>query len=421
MKIFKFGGASVKDANGVKNIAKILSDHSSEKLLVVISAMGKSTNHLERLVHASVHNTGETAVLLKELKDYHYSIIDGLDTSNPSAMLNDIENLFLELECLAETPSAPEEYDFVYDQVVSFGELISTKIVSHFLLSEGLKNQWIDSRNFIITDDRYRDARIQWNETEKIIIKKLKPLAERQTVITQGFIGRGPVNETTTLGREGSDYSAAIFAYCLNADSVTIWKDVAGVMNADPKKMDNATLIPHLGYSDAIELAYYGASVIHPKTIQPLMAKNIPLFVKSFVNPEVPGTQVSNNSTTLNVPCYIFKENQVLVELKTRDFTFIVEQNLEQIFRLLAQYKVRCNIIQNSAISFSFVADNKENKMTSLLSELEKLGLTIEITESLELITIYNATEVSKNVILGQKQVILEQNTGNTAHYLLKP
>ncbi len=420
MKIFKFGGASVKDADGIKNVANIIVNHSGENLVVVISAMGKSTNHLEKIVHACVYKTGEIAALIKELKDYHYSILAHLDATSSTAMTNDIENLFLELECLAETPVTPEEYDFVYDQIVSFGELISTKIVSHYLLNKGIKNQWIDSRNFILTDDRYRDARIQWDETEKIIAKKLKPLAERHPVITQGFIGRGPLNETTTLGREGSDYSAAIYAYCLNAESVTIWKDVAGVMNADPKKIDNAILIPQLSYSDAIELAYYGASVIHPKTIQPLMAKHIPLLVKSFIQPLHEGTCVSNQSAALSVPCYIFKNNQVLVELKTRDFTFIVEQNLEHIFRLLATFKVRCNIIQNSAISFRFVADDKENKMQHLISELDKLGLETHITESLDLITIYNATEGAKNAVLGQKEVILEQNTGNTSHFVIR-
>lgn len=421
MKIFKFGGASVKDAEGIKNVAKILTSCSTDKLLVVISAMGKSTNHLEKIVHACTQNTGETASLIKELKDFHHNIVEGLGTSSTAVVLNDIENLFLELECLVETPVNTDEYDFLYDQVVPFGELLSTKIVSHYLLNEGFKNQWIDSRNFIITDDRYRDARIQWSETEKIITKKLKPLAEKQTVITQGFIGRGPLNETTTLGREGSDYSAAIFAYCLNADSVTIWKDVAGVMNADPKKLPKATLIPQLGYSDAIELAYYGASVIHPKTIQPLMAKDIPLFVKSFINPNQDGTKVSNQGESLNVPCFIFKDNQVLTELKTRDFTFIVEQNLEHIFRLLAKHKVRCNIIQNSAISFSFVADNKENKMQSLIAELSSLGLSCHTTESLELITIYNATEDAKNEVLKQSNVLLQQNIGTTSHYLIRP
>ena len=420
MKIFKFGGASVKDAEGVKNIAKILLTYQHEPLLVVISAMGKTTNHLEKIVHACIHQTGETTALLKELKDYHYAIIQALQSQNQFAMMNDIENLFLELECLTETPAQADEYDFVYDQIVPFGELISTKIVSHYLLGDGFKNQWIDSRNFIITDDRYRDARIQWSETEQIITKKLKPLADRHPVITQGFIGRGPLNETTTLGREGSDYSAAIFAYCLNAESVTIWKDVAGVMNADPKKMENATLISHLGYSDAIELAYYGASVIHPKTIQPLMAKDIPLLVKSFLNPQHDGTRVSNNAKALNLPCYIFKNNQVLFEIKTRDFTFIVEQNLEHIFKLLAQYKVRCNIIQNSAISFSFVADNKEDKWNTLVGEFGKLGMSTHVTEHLELITIYNAVEGSTKAIMGDKEVLLTQHTGNTSHYLIK-
>jgi aspartate kinase len=345
--------------------------------------------------------------------------VDELNTSKASAMVNDIENLFLELECLVETPVNIEEYDFIYDQIVSFGEMISTKIVSHYLLNQGIKNQWIDSRNFIITDDRYRDARIQWIETEQIITKRLKPLAERNLVITQGFIGRGPVNESTTLGREGSDYSAAVYAYCLDATSVTIWKDVAGVMNADPKKMDNAELIQELGYSDAIELAYYGASVIHPKTIQPLMAKNIPLHVKSFLNPQDNGTTVSSLSHKLSVPCYIFKTDQVLVELKTKDFTFIVEQNLEQIFSLLAKYKVRCNIIQNSAISFSFVADNKENKLEKLLAELVTLGLETKTTEALELITIYNANNASIQYVGSIGNIILEQKNGNTIHYLI--
>jgi aspartate kinase len=420
MKIFKFGGASVKDAAGIKNVADILDSFQNEKLLVVISAMGKSTNHLEKIVHACVHKTGETIKLLKELKKYHYDIVNELTGGNHAAMMNDIENLFLELECLVETPFHSEEYDFIYDQIVAFGELISTKIVSHYLLIKGLKNQWIDSRNFIITDNRYRDARVLWSDTEQLISKKLEPLAERNTVITQGFIGRGPVNETTTLGREGSDYSAAIFAYCLNAESVSIWKDVAGVMNADPKKMPDATLIPHLGYSDAIELAYYGASVIHPKTIQPLMAKNIPLFVKSFINPSQEGTQVSNNSQQLKKPCYIFKTDQVLFELKTRDYTFIVEQNLEHIFRLLALYKVRCNIIQNSAISFSFVADNKQNPWEKLLAEFNQLGLTTSMKESLELITIYNAKEGATDAVLKDKQIILEQITGITSHFLIE-
>lgn len=419
MKIFKFGGASVKDATGVRNVAALLSQYQQEQVLVVISAMGKSTNLLEKIVNACVHKTGELNHYLQELRAYHYAIVDELNTSKASAMVNDIENLFLELECLVETPVNIEEYDFIYDQIVSFGEIISTKIVSHYLLNQGIKNQWIDSRNFIITDDRYRDARIQWNETEQIITKRLKPLAERNLVITQGFIGRGPVNETTTLGREGSDYSAAVFAYCLDATSVTIWKDVAGVMNADPKKMDNAELIQELGYSDAIELAYYGASVIHPKTIQPLMAKNIPLHVKSFLNPQDDGTTVSRLSHKLSVPCYIFKTDQVLVELKTKDFTFIVEQNLEQIFSLLAKYKVRCNIIQNSAISFSFVADNKENKLEKLLAELVTLGLETKTTEALELITIYNANNASIQYVGSIGNIILEQKNGNTIHYLI--
>lgn len=419
MKIFKFGGASVKNADGVRNVASILNRYPSEKLLVVISAMGKTTNLLETLVHAYYHKTGQENAILAELRKYHHDIIADLSSGSAYPIFHDVENLFLELECLIETPVQQEDYDFIYDQIVPFGEQISTRIVSNYLHSAGINNQWIDSRNFILTDDRYRDARIQWEETEHIISRRLRPLAEKNLVITQGFIGRGSHNETTTLGREGSDYSAAIFAFCLNAASVTIWKDVAGVMNADPKKFPDATLINSLSYSDAIELAYYGASVIHPKTIQPLKARNIPLYVKSFINPEERGTVVSNDAAPLNVACYIHKPGQVMAELSTSDFTFIVEKNLEIIFSLLAKYKVRCNIMQNSAISFSLVADKKEDRLEKLTAEFQSLGLQVKLTENLELLTVYNADSLKTMPDLQGMKILLEQKTGPTVHYLL--
>jgi aspartate kinase len=420
MKIFKFGGASVKDSDGVRNVSTILETYQQDKLLVVISAMGKTTNLLEKLVHSYFYKTELTSGLLKELKTYHHDIIEQLSTPSTQFLYNDVENLFLELECLIETPIQQEDYDFIYDQIVPFGELLSTKIVSSYLLGKGIKNQWIDSRNFILTDDRHRDARIRWEETEHIVNRKLKPLAEKNLVITQGFIGRGPANETTTLGREGSDYSAAIFAWCLNANSVTIWKDVAGVMNADPKKVSTAKLIPAINYSDAIELAYYGASVIHPKTIQPLRSKNIPLFVKSFVNINDPGTEVSANTGNLQVPCFIHKSDQVWVELSTKDYTFIVESNLQYIFSLLAKYKLRTNIMQNSAISFSFVCDQKEDRLENISNELESAGLKVNMTKELELLTVYNSTNNEVENPMGAKTVLLEQKSGNTIHYLLK-
>jgi aspartate kinase len=417
MKIFKFGGASVQNAEGIRNVASILQTYHSEKLLVVVSAMGKTTNMLEKLVEAYFYQNTETREILTDFKAFHLNIVQELEKDGSFPVIHEIENLFLELECFIETPLQQEDFDFIYDQIVPFGELISTKILSNYLLSLQLKNQWLDSRNFILTDNRYRDSRIHWKETEQIIKKRLAPLLEKNLVITQGFIGRGPHNENTTLGREGSDYSAAIFAYCLEAQSVSIWKDVAGVMNADPKKFSNATLISQLGYSDAIELAYYGASVIHPKTIQPLRAKNIPLHVKSFINPNQEGTTVSNRSEALEVPCYIHKSNQSFIQLSTRDFTFIVEENLQKIFSVLAEYKIRTNIISNSAISFSFAAEISRQSKDKLLLSLEALNLSVQCTDELQLLTIYNFNE-EKGIPVKASKFILEQINANTRHYL---
>ncbi|MBL7812904.1 MAG: aspartate kinase [Bacteroidetes bacterium] len=420
MKVFKFGGASVKDADGIRNVAALLSRFANEEILVVISAMGKSTNKLEELVHAYYHNTGAAPALISDLKEYHFGVMNNLLPEQPLAFRNDIENLFLELECLVENANNLEDFDFVYDQIVCFGELLSTKIVSHYLISQQTRNLWMDARNFILTDNRYRDGKVQWDKTEHTIQNRLKPLTSKNLVITQGFIGRDSLNTTTTLGREGSDYSAAIFAYCLKAESVTIWKDVAGVMNADPKKFPEAVLLSSLSYNDCIELAYYGASVIHPKTLQPMKARNIPLYVKSFIHPEDEGTAVKQDAEALATPCFIHKTNQVLVELSTRDFTFIVEENLREIFNQLASYKVRCNIMQNSAISFSFGADNKEDRLVRLCEALENLGLRVTIQEGLELLTVYNATETRPAEWFQGKQVILQQQTGETIHYLLR-
>lgn len=420
MKIFKFGGASVKDAAGVRNVASILKKFSEEKVLVVISAMGKSTNQLESLVHAYFHNTGAAPSILNELKSFHYEILKELDDQDSISLYNDVDNLFLELECMIETPNNLTDYDFVYDQIVPFGELLSTRIVSNYLITCKTRNQWIDARNFIITDSRYRDGKVQWDKTELLASSRLKPLAEKNLVITQGFIGRDSINATTTLGREGSDYTAAIFAYCMHADSVTIWKDVAGVMNADPKKFEFAKLIPELSYNDTIELAYYGASVIHPKTIQPLKARNIPLHVKSFLNIDAEGTTVSNTAHELAVPCYIHKPAQMLVELSSRDFTFIVEDTLREIFAHLAENKVRCNIMQNSAISFSFVADYTESKTAQLKTVFEAMGLSFKVNTELELLTVYNGVTAKMDEIVGNKTVVMEQRTGNTVHLVLK-
>jgi aspartate kinase len=418
MKIFKFGGASVKDANGVKNVAHIISHYGDGEVLVVISAMGKTTNALEKAVDACFHGKKELKEYIEEIRSYHRNITNDLFPHNGEIWLNEVENLFLELECLVDNENLQDDYDFLYDQIVTFGELISTRIVSAYLLSQNTRNQWLDARNFILTDSRYRDANVQWEETNRVVQNRLKPLSSRNLIITQGFMGKGFKGETTTLGREGSDYSAAIFGKLLQAESVTIWKDVAGVMNADPKKFSDSQLISELTYNDAIELAYYGASVIHPKTIQPLKHGGIPLFVKSFIHPDENGTKVSENGIPIQVPCRILKQNQILLEISTRDFNFIAEESLQSIFAALSNHKVRVNIMQNSAIHFRCVFDNKENKFVPLMAELDALGFNVKATENLQLLSIYQPENTSTIGVEGR--IVLEQNSGSAKHYLLQ-
>lgn len=421
MKIFKFGGASVKDAQGVQNVARIIQSYNQNNILVVISAMGKTTNALEQVVHHCFHKTGMANQALQIVFDYHNEILNNLFGEDNLVGVSDIKNLYLELECFVDNPNLQEDYDFLYDQIIGYGEMMATKIVSNYLLSQKIANQWVDARNFILTDSRHRDARVQWKETEKVIKNRLLPIAKKNLVITQGFIGKGFSGETTTLGREGSDYSAAIFGSVMGAESITIWKDVAGVMNADPKKFNNAVLIPELTYNDAIELAYYGASVIHPKTIQPLQANGIPLFVKSFINPDDNGTKVSADSSTISVPCKIHKDQQLLLEISTRDFTFIAEDHLKQIFQALSENKVRCNLMQNSAIYFRCVIDNKENRHEPLIHSLEKLGLLVQLHTDMELLSIYHPQgSFDRLSDVGSKEIVLQQNMGNSIHYLIR-
>ena len=419
MKIYKFGGASVKDAAGVRNVASIIAKEKNNDVLVVISAMGKSTNALETLVNAAFKNDKSASSILKDFIESHNQLLDELFEENSFIWTNEVRNLFLELECLIDNENLKDDYDFLYDQIVSFGELISTRIVSAYLLIQNIQNQWLDARNLIITDSRYRDAKVQWEETERVVTNRLKPLAAKNLIITQGFIGKGESGETTTLGREGSDYSAAIFGKLLGAESVTIWKDVAGVMNADPKKFDNTVLISELSYNDAIELAYYGASVIHPKTIQPLKAANIPLYVKSFLNIDQPGTKVSEFSKPLSVACKIHKSNQLMLEISTKDFNFIVEEHLKQIFEALSNFKVRAHIMQNSAIHFRCVVDDKENKHLPLVNYLTEMGLNINVIENLELLSIYQPEAISTEEVSKFGKIIMQQNMGNAAHFVV--
>lgn len=419
MKVFKFGGASVKNAEAVKNVGSILNEFGGNEVLVVVSAMGKTTNALERLAKAYFEKNKDKNEIYKEVKEFHDEIIESLLNGSGSHTYDDIENLFIELECELENEPLGS-FDQVYDQIVSYGEIFSSRILSTYLNESGIKNRWMDAQNFISTDGTYREGKVDWHTTAHLIGNKLLPIVRKQMVVTQGFIGRNKDNFTVTLGREGSDYSAAIFAYGLQAESVTIWKDVAGVMNADPKKFDGAIKLDAISYPKAIEMAYYGATVIHPKTIQPLQSKHIPLYVKSFVDPSKDGTTVGvNKSEDKPIPTLISKGNQLLLSFSSRDFSFIVEDNLSRLFSVFAQHKVKINVMQNSAISFSVCVDNDLVRIEPLRKELEA-DYSILINENLELITLLNYREDQLHQHLAGKEVLLEQKTRHTLQLVVK-
>lgn len=419
MKVFKFGGASVKDADAVRNVANVINRYKNESLLIVVSAMGKTTNALEKLAKAyDEQDKSEIQKLYQDIKSYHDGIISNLLTNSPTHAYDDIENIFIELECLLETE--PElEHDATYDQIVGYGEIFSTRIVSTYLNQVEIKNRWMDARNFIVTDNNFKEAKVDWPSTTALISKKLKPIVQKQMVVTQGFIGESKEHNTTTLGREGSDYSAAIFAFGLDADSVTIWKDVDGVMNADPKKVSDAQKLESLSYSNAIEMAYYGATVIHPKTIQPLQNKAIPLYVKSFANASSTGTSIAGYAQENKLPIIISKTNQLLISISSRDFSFIVEDNLSKIFSIFANHQVKINLMQNSAISFSVCVDDVGEKIERLINELN-IEYNVKTNTELEMYTImqYNDQEVKK--LLKDKEVLLEQRSRSTLQLVIR-
>ncbi|MCW9037402.1 aspartate kinase, partial [Altibacter sp.] len=351
MKVFKFGGASVKDAEGVKNLVNVINITGEKDLLVVVSAMGKTTNALETVVSHYFSNPSEIEAAVISVYEYHFEILQRLFPACASEVFTEVKELFKELKGFLKRTKS-KNHAFVYDQVVSYGELVSTAIVSAYLSEAGIKNTLLDVRSCIATDANYRDANVNWEATQERIGSKV---SKKGITMTQGFLGAENTNNfTTTLGREGSDYTAAIFAYCLNATSVTIWKDVAGVLNADPRFFTNTTLLHHISYREAIELAFYGASVIHPKTLQPLQRKEIPLYVKSFVSPLDPGTCVGKGvALDPETSCFILKKNQVLISLSSLDFSFMMENHIGDVFKWLHEYKMKVELIQNSAISFS--------------------------------------------------------------------
>ncbi|WP_029037586.1 aspartate kinase [Salinimicrobium xinjiangense] len=416
MRVFKFGGASVKDAQGVKNVLNVLQREGTKEKVIVISAMGKTTNAMEIIVRDYLEkaNCGEA---LQFVKEFHHEILLNLFGNKDHKAFGTVRNLFRELENFLQH-NRSTNYDFVYDQVVIYGELFSSTIISEYLNSCGIKNDLLDARNCIRTDSTFRDAQVQWEETQAQITSQVN---REMLSITQGFIGADANNFSTTLGREGSDYTAGIFAYCLNADNVTIWKDVPGVLNADPRVFDNPQLLDHISYEEAIELAFYGASVIHPKTLQPLQRKEIPLYVKSFLNPANPGTSVKRGQPILpKIPCFIVKKDQVLISLSSLDFSFILEKNISEIFDLFHKYQIKVDLIQNSAISFSVCIDNKFNNLEKLLNHL-KATFRVSYNTGVSLYTIRHFDEAAVKNIEKDKKILLKQTTRETVQIVAIP
>ncbi len=420
MKVFKFGGASVKDAAGVRNVAKILGMYKDENILTVVSAMGKTTNMLEKVAEAFYHNNAGVAEQIEPIRSYHLTIMNELFSNKNHPVFDTINNVFAELEW-ATDGEPTKSYDFEYDQIVSIGEVIATRIVSAYLNETGLKNSWLDARDYISTDDTWRNAAINWEATENNVQQKLVPLFAGKTklAITQGFIGVTSENYTTTIGREGSDFTAAIFAHTLPATDVTIWKDVPGVLNADPKWFDDTVLLDKISYRDAIELAWFGTSVIHPKTIQPLQNKNIPLYVKSFIEPDKTGTVVSNEENPLQIPSFIYRMNQVLISIMSKDFSFIVEKNLMEIFKSFSEAGIKINIMQNTAISFSVSVDDDKYKIPVLIALLQK-DFKVVYNSGLELITVRNYNQQTIERVTINTEVLLELKSRKTVQLLVK-
>ena len=411
MKIFKFGGASVKDADSVKNVLRVLSIQGFERCLIVVSAMGKTTNALERVVEF-YFNKSDYQQEIAKIKEEHIQIAKGLFDENHH-VFSEIKLFFDDIESFLRRNKSPN-YNFVYDQVVTCGEMISSKILSVYLSDNEMGNQWLDARDFIKTDTNYREGLVNWEETEK----NISQLDKTKTYVTQGFIGSDENNFTVSLGREGSDYSAAIFAYCLDAKDMTIWKDVPGVMTGDPRKFENVELLSNISYEEAIEMAYYGASVIHPKTLQPLKQKSIPFFVKSFINPEKAGTKIGISTENQLLESYILKENQVLMRIATRDFSFIAEDHISFIFRELAKRNVKVSLMQNSAISLALCLEDKFNNVDELEAELEQ-DFNTEIVKKVSLFTIRNARLENLDKLYEGKNVLLEQITKTTVQMII--
>ncbi len=410
MRIFKFGGASIKDAEAVRNIYDVLQITGHSDVLLVVSAMGKTTNAIEVVINNYFEKSAELKASIQEVKKYHNQILLDLFEDDQNPVFAALKKLFDEMELFLENNKSPN-YNYVYDQLIGYGELLSTTILTYFFSHKNIDTNLLDVRQYIKTNSNFREAEVDWQLTQK----NISAIKVKATLnITQGFLGSDENNFSTSLGREGSDYTAAIFGYCLNADSVTIWKDVPGVMNADPRFFENAILLENISYREAIELAFYGATVIHPKTLQPLQRKEIPLYVKSFLNPKLPGTKVGKGSDLQPlVPCFIVKRNQLLISLSSLNFEFIMEENISEIFALLHKYKLKVHLIQNSAISFSVCCDDNYGNFEALKAVLSS-KFSVSYNENISLYTIRHFDDLSANSITENKKVLLTQTSRET-------
>ncbi len=412
MIVYKFGGASVKDSKSIENIFNIVSNANFDNLIIVVSAMGKTTNALEKITTLAFAGNSFSQEFSK-LQNYHIQTVKEL--INNTELEKKINLIFTDILTAIEK-YRNRSFDFFYDQIVSFGEILSTTIISYYLNNKGFTNKFINSKDIIVTDDNYKNANVNYELTKKNIENLITN--KNKVIITQGFIG-GTNKSVTTLGREGSDYTAALYAYFTNAESLTIWKDVDGILTADPRIFNNTIKLDKISYSEAIELAYFGAQVIHPKTIKPLENKNIPLLVKSFINSNNPGTKISKINEKIKLyPIFIIKENQVLLSILPKDFSFIVEQNLSNIFQILSDFKISANLFQHSAISFSICIDNspKLETLIKILSQNYKVKYNLD----LQLVTIRHYTNDAIKQIINGKKILVQQKSRNTVRFVLQ-
>lgn len=420
LKVFKFGGASVKSAEAVRNVATILKQHQGSKLLVIISAMGKTTNALEKLLQAYLENDLEKLVLFEGIRDFHFSILEELIPKSNQLAFENLAQCFNYLAEDIQKPVALTEAE-EYARIVSYGELFSTLIAYHYFKETQFSCTWKEAGEYIITDNNYLEANVNWSISSKRIKENLLPEFENNDIIiSQGFIAKSIDNKMTTLGREGSDYTAAIFAHGLDAADLTIWKDVPGLLNADPKYFENTQKLDVISYRETIELAYYGASIIHPKTIQPLQNKNIPLYIRSFIDPRAKGSAIQSKTyADLRIPSYIFKKDQVLISISARDFSFVAEQHLSHIFNKMNKYGLKANLMQNSAISFSICTDNKSKALIDFVNDLQQ-DFNVKYNKEMELITILHYNQEIIDNLIGDRKVYLEQKNRTTVQLLVR-